>query len=449
MSKTPPKIHLEIENFQAHKQKTVTFQGFTVIVGKTNQGKSALLRALMTATLNHWNKSWITNGEKTTTVKVTLEHEGEVNTLQVIKPKNTLIFNGKEYPKIGSKQTEQQKSLGITMDINFDPQFAPLFFVAETPSKQSDLLKKLFNTEKQEIMLSVVNSKTNDATKEINKLDKRINIEIIPKISLAQKLSELEEQYNQNTENMKFLTKYIENLTKKQKATQLNKAINQLVQKQEELKSEQERVIQLLDLNQRINKKQKAIQLNKVINQLIQKQEELAENQEKATQLSDLNQKINKKQKAIQLLTVVNQLVQKQEELKSEQEKATQLITFNQIILKKQKATHLLEIINQLIQKQETLEKWENYKNYLNQLNQLILKKQKATHLLETVNQLIQKQEILEKWINYKGYLNQLNQLVSQKQEKTQLLKTTQDQINQFANTICSCCGQPIHIKDN
>lgn len=60
-----------IKNYQSIKEAFFEISGFTVIVGKNNIGKSAIIRALEAPLANQVGQSFIRHGEKKTTVNIT------------------------------------------------------------------------------------------------------------------------------------------------------------------------------------------------------------------------------------------------------------------------------------------------------------------------------------------------------------------------------------------
>ena len=58
-------IELEVRDFQSIKQAKLTFEGFAVIVGPSNYGKTALFRALRTAIKGSSGNSFIRHGRPT------------------------------------------------------------------------------------------------------------------------------------------------------------------------------------------------------------------------------------------------------------------------------------------------------------------------------------------------------------------------------------------------
>lgn len=94
-------LKVNLENFQSISKASIEFvQGINIIVGQSNSGKSAILRAIKGAVLNpNGSQKYIKNGTKG--FKVNVEYEG--NSIEWSRdsksPKYTI--NGEEYHKVG------------------------------------------------------------------------------------------------------------------------------------------------------------------------------------------------------------------------------------------------------------------------------------------------------------------------------------------------------------
>lgn len=65
------KWKIEIKNYQALKDVKLELQnGITIITGRTNQGKSSIIRAIDAALFNNLDDNNIKSGEETCSVKI-------------------------------------------------------------------------------------------------------------------------------------------------------------------------------------------------------------------------------------------------------------------------------------------------------------------------------------------------------------------------------------------
>lgn len=150
---------LHISNFQSLRDIHVDLQGFTVIVGPSSSGKSALVRAIRTLVSNRRGTDWITTGEKTATI--TAETPSGTVTLTRSRtsasPENhyTLVpCNGEPqvYNKLGGETPDDVSAFlkiphGSTSNppINFAGQFDRPYLLADSAAEVARTLGALTN----------------------------------------------------------------------------------------------------------------------------------------------------------------------------------------------------------------------------------------------------------------------------------------------------------------
>jgi len=161
--------NLKIENFQSISKGELPIKDFTVLVGKTNRGKSAILRALRTVLLNEWNSGFIKSGTKETKVEFEICEKTEylksilpaldIEKIKVSKPSNEyeIQLNTGEiqkFPKVGKNTPERMEALnlsGITTEredlfnLNFQSQLEPLFLITSTEVELTSFINKVFD----------------------------------------------------------------------------------------------------------------------------------------------------------------------------------------------------------------------------------------------------------------------------------------------------------------
>jgi energy-coupling factor transporter ATP-binding protein EcfA2 len=134
------KIH--IKNFQSLRDVSLDVRGFTVITGKSNIGKSAIVRAVQGALTNTKGNYFIRNGEKS--CEVALSNE-KVSILWNKGEGNNYTIAGKDYRNVGFQLPPDIAALGFKgVAENIFPQiadqFKPLFLIDETGSTCADVL---------------------------------------------------------------------------------------------------------------------------------------------------------------------------------------------------------------------------------------------------------------------------------------------------------------------
>lgn len=122
---------LEINNFQSHKKSMLEFStGMNVIVGRSDGGKSAIIRALRLVVENRPSgEAYRSNWGGDTSVTVTTQ-EGDVVTRKKTNTKNSYTLNETEF--VAFKQdvpVEIQKALRIT-DLNIQSQMDSPFLLS-------------------------------------------------------------------------------------------------------------------------------------------------------------------------------------------------------------------------------------------------------------------------------------------------------------------------------
>lgn len=135
---------LVVQNFQSLRDVDLELAPFTVIVGRSNSGKSALRRALQGLVTNAPASGRLRKGETELRVIVSTELGGEATWAKGSKV-NAYVVDGVNITKPGAKAPEAVDKLLALSDINFAGQFDAPFLLMETPSAVANRLGKLTN----------------------------------------------------------------------------------------------------------------------------------------------------------------------------------------------------------------------------------------------------------------------------------------------------------------
>jgi len=140
-------IRLHIKNFQNIEQAEIEVSGVTLLVGNNNQGKSAIVRALLAALFNRAGKGFIRDGSRKCTVGVEIEAEPDFPALTLTwtktgKAGGSYIVNGETYSKLGREVPQPIPDAGIKeikvgtqkARLQFWGQWEPPFLVSEPGS---------------------------------------------------------------------------------------------------------------------------------------------------------------------------------------------------------------------------------------------------------------------------------------------------------------------------
>jgi DNA repair exonuclease SbcCD ATPase subunit len=142
---------VEVRNYQSHHDTTIELAPFTVLVGPSSAGKSALTRALRALTSNQAGKDFITHGE--TTAQVSVRTDKGTVTLTKGKPEDSYVIlanddikNPKRYTKLGGSVPEDVSTfLGIDAKdpINFAGQLDMPFLLKTSAAEVARVLGEL------------------------------------------------------------------------------------------------------------------------------------------------------------------------------------------------------------------------------------------------------------------------------------------------------------------
>ena len=162
-----PEYKIDIRNFQSIENAELTFQGFTVIRGESDIGKSAVRRALGAVLYNDWSADYITIGKSET--KITLETPTFATVMTKSKKSNSFEVtteNGLNvYNKIGTEYPSEHREAGFDYfysgrdyyNLTLSSQLEPLFMVSYRDLEVTAILNKMFQIDKIERALKLVN----------------------------------------------------------------------------------------------------------------------------------------------------------------------------------------------------------------------------------------------------------------------------------------------------
>ena len=169
-------MEIEISNFQSIGHFKEEFNGFCAITGRSNLGKSSIIRAINFLLENNFNKSYIKHNSKSVSVKIDniIRHR---DTKQ-----NYYEINGTKYNKVGANVPNELKNMGFTPFSFKDgedntlcvPQYKPLFLINETEFTQTKIFNSIFGVDIYEEAIKLMKKDRDNLNKNINSL-KEIN----------------------------------------------------------------------------------------------------------------------------------------------------------------------------------------------------------------------------------------------------------------------------------
>lgn len=150
---------LEIQNFQSHKNTTLDFvNGVNVIVGVSDCGKSAVLRALRWVMDNKPSGDSIRSvwgGD--TMVRITLDSQHTITRMRT-NSKNLYYLNDKEFAAFGNDVPDEIKQLLNTSEINIQKQLDKPFMLDSSAGEVAAHFNKVAHLEQIDISMKNINS---------------------------------------------------------------------------------------------------------------------------------------------------------------------------------------------------------------------------------------------------------------------------------------------------
>lgn len=171
---------LTIKNLQAHKDTTIDLvaPGVNVIVGKSSQGKTSIIRALAKLIQNRpviGVESWIHGHDKKRRISIQVDTTDGRSILWSGPSDQQYIVDGQEYKGFGqSVPAPVVEALGIN-DINIQTQFDPPFLVFDPPGQVARYLNQVADLEVIDRAIQNVNSMARANTREQETSKNRIS----------------------------------------------------------------------------------------------------------------------------------------------------------------------------------------------------------------------------------------------------------------------------------
>lgn len=298
---------LQIRNFQSHKKTDIVFdKGVNVIVGSSDSGKTAILRALRWVL---WNKptgdGFRSNWGGDTKVKININE----NIISRIKQNtsNFYFLNDLKFAAFGTNVPEEIIKAGNVTEINLQQQLDSPFLLSETPGNVAKHFNKIANIDKIDEVRTRVNREisrieTNLKVKNEKLADYQLELSTIPDLDVLEveleNLEQLELTRNSNN-NLLFSLKQLKQSIEK---------TDILLQEYLPILNLEKEVDCLLDL---INQKQQIEKENRLLKIQIQTIVELTEKEQEIQTVILLEKKVN------DLLGLIEQKEKKENELKN------------------------------------------------------------------------------------------------------------------------------------
>lgn len=216
-----------IENFQSHKETKLEFvPGVNVIIGASDSGKSAILRALNWAATNRplgdsFRSEW--GGETKVGIRTIDAHKVErIRTAS----KNEYILDGEPLKAFGTEVPEEVTNILLLDSYNIQSQMDPPFLLSHTPGEAARMLNKAASIDDIDRVISGISSSLNRINSDIKYKEKQLKeneekiIQYAGLSDIESYIEELEAMEKEQTELMKKSTA-LNRLKEKIERTQL------------------------------------------------------------------------------------------------------------------------------------------------------------------------------------------------------------------------------------
>ena len=260
---------LYIQNFQTHTKTKIDFSaGVTTIVGPSDIGKSAILRALRWLCLNNpQGSAFITEGEDGAAVKLVVDDT--TITRRRTNNENLYRINDQVYKAFGSGVPDAvQQTLSVT-ELNFQEQHDSPFWLSLSASEVSRQLNEIVDLSIIDKALSNASKATRHAKKELQICEQRLKkakqdrddlewiFECQQQWQGVQRIAAVKAEELASTARLQKISVSIHGwLTTRQNANAKASQGRKLLAKAEKLKAANDKVQHLAQLLQKIQKNQ-------------------------------------------------------------------------------------------------------------------------------------------------------------------------------------------------
>lgn len=173
---------ISLNNFQSHTNTTLELSpGINVITGRSDSGKSAILRALYYIRYhrplsNNYPSHWIKDkkGNLSGESKITITSQKGTLSKSRTKDSTTYNINGLELSAMGSTLPDQVESFFNLSEVNIQRQFDSHFLLSETPGAVVKFFNDLVHLDEIDLYLSAIDKRKRQTSSELKSLDASI-----------------------------------------------------------------------------------------------------------------------------------------------------------------------------------------------------------------------------------------------------------------------------------
>ena len=318
--------YIDIKGWEGHTHSYLEFPpGVSVLIGPTDAGKSAVLRALMGVAFNRpLDKSVINDKAKEYAVTLGLTEGREITrTRNQSGNKNTYEMDGSIYKAFGHNPPEDvQTTLNLDHDLNIQAQIDPIFLIQSSPGEVARHFNESAGLDEIDKSMSSLHSRERKLKSEVQQHEtrtKELQEQLERYAGLEEvegKLSELEQeqvhldQLRQKREQIKQHTDRVWQAQKKaeqyRKKTRLQGSVQECLDLQEQIKTkkqEREEIKRQVDRVQQAQRKveqyRKKTELRDPVQECLNLVEHIEAKKQERRDWQDLTAKTRKVNKAV------------------------------------------------------------------------------------------------------------------------------------------------------
>lgn len=235
-------LKVEIENIQAVKKASIEIEGFTAVVGRSNSGKSSLIRGIHAALTNKSPKTIFRTGTKESRVKIEDESKGISIEWKKGEKINAYTIDGKEFTKVGKEVPKEIEEHGFkeirvneeALEVQFSRQHEYIFLLNRSGGFVADFISKITKAD-------VLTGAVKDCESDIRKCNDNLKVSTKEKENLDEQLQrfigldQLEKDLDETVADIEMSVKLSDTVALLDEACEQKKTADSLIKRLAEI----------------------------------------------------------------------------------------------------------------------------------------------------------------------------------------------------------------------
>ncbi|WP_408955923.1 AAA family ATPase [Natroniella sp. ANB-PHB2] len=433
---------IEIKNFQSHADSRLEFEeGLNVITGPSDQGKSAIIRALRWVLYNEpRGTDFIRTGTNSCQVTIELDNDFKITRRRTKKENRYELITpeGEEhvFEKVGSKVPQEVKDVHgmpkIELDsdlertLNLDYQLDGAFLLNASGSERAKVLGRL-------IKVHIVDAAIRDTTKDLRDLNqeqKRAEQELVDLDDKLEEFNDLDTLSEEIKHQEQLLARLKEVNNKLKRFKSIHKRINLIKQELNKWKKINQKLGDLEKIDNIYDTIAAKLEQLRALKQLVKRQDKIEYKLEYGVNYLKKFGEVNQVEQVYERLQQKQNLYYRFKRFLTEYNQINDQIEQNENLIKKtsgiEKSSQILD--EKLVVNSKKVESLLKLKYNLVKIESLIEQEQKLLDLLPAVKLLSGVEKELVK--NY-NKLQQLNGLAIRREDMTNRIKEAKEELQQ------------------